>query len=145
MSELFLSIVNMSISASYILLSVLLLRLLLQKAPKWVPVILWGIVAFRLICPLSIESPFGILPNTEAVSPTIMTDSSPSVDFGIPMLNDAINPVLEQSFSPNPGDSANPLQIIVPVLTAVWIAGMRSAEFSGTRVWTPSTTRSLHL
>lgn len=123
MSSVFLRIVSMSISASYVLLSVLLLRLLLRKAPKWIPMILWGIVAFRLICPFSLESPFGILPATEPVSPTIMTDSSPSVDLGIPMLNDAINPVLGQSFSPNPGDSANPLQILIPIFTTVWLLG----------------------
>ena len=56
MSELFLKIVNMSISASWIVLVILLLRLLLKKAPKWVTVLLWGIVAVRLVCPFSIES-----------------------------------------------------------------------------------------
>ena len=50
MSEIFLKIINMSISASYIVLAVLLLRLLLKKAPKWITVVLWGIVAVRLIC-----------------------------------------------------------------------------------------------
>ena len=55
MSEIFLKIVNMSISAGYIVLAVLLLRLLLKKAPKWIMVVLWGIVAVRLICPFSFE------------------------------------------------------------------------------------------
>ena len=55
MNELFLKIINMSISASWLILAVLILRLVLKKAPKWVNVLLWGIVAVRLICPLSLS------------------------------------------------------------------------------------------
>lgn len=51
MNELFLKIINMSISASWLILAVLILRLVLKKAPKWVNVQLWGIVAVRLIWP----------------------------------------------------------------------------------------------
>ena len=65
MSEIFLKIINMSISASYIVLAVLLLRLLLKKAPKWITVVLWGIVAVRLICPFSIESVLSLIPSAE--------------------------------------------------------------------------------
>ena len=56
MEAFFLTIVNMSISASWFVLAVLFLRLLLKKAPKWITVLLWGIVAIRLICPYSIKS-----------------------------------------------------------------------------------------
>ncbi len=57
MNELFLkNRINMSISASWLIVAVLILRLVLKKAPKWVNVLLWGIVAVRLICPLSFES-----------------------------------------------------------------------------------------
>ena len=54
MNELFLKIINMSISASWLILAVLILRLVLKKAPKWVNVLLWGIVAVRLAFPFSI-------------------------------------------------------------------------------------------
>ena len=124
MSEIFLKIINMSISASYIVLAVLLLRLLLKKAPKWITVILWGIVAVRLVCPFSIESVLSLIPSSEVVSPNIMTDKTPTINTGIPIINSALNPVISDSFTPNPGDSANPLQIWIPVLTAIWIVGM---------------------
>ena len=124
MSEIFLKIINMSISASYIVLAVLLLRLLLKKAPKWITVVLWGIVAVRLVCPFSIESVLSLIPSSEVVSPTIMTDKIPTINTGIPIINSALNPVISESFTPNPGDSANPLQIWIPVLTAIWIVGM---------------------
>ena len=124
MSQVFLSIINMSISASYIVLAVLLLRLLLKKAPKWITVVLWGIVAVRLVCPFSIESVLSLIPSSEVVSPNIMTDKTPTINTGIPIINSALNPVINESFTPNPGDSANPLQIWIPVLTAIWIVGM---------------------
>ena len=124
MSEIFLKIINMSISASYIVLAVLLLRLLLKKAPKWITVILWGIVAVRLVCPFSIESVLSLIPSSEVVSPNIMTDKTPTINTGIPIINSALNPVISESFTPNPGDSANPLQIWILVLTAIWIVGM---------------------
>ena len=53
MSELFVNFVNMSISASWFILAVLMFRLLLKKAPKWINVLLWGVVAVRLVCPFS--------------------------------------------------------------------------------------------
>ena len=124
MSEIFLKIINMSISASYIVLAVLLLRLLLKKAPKWITVVLWGIVAVRLVCPFSIESVLSLIPSSEVVSPNIMTDKTPTINTGIPIINSALNPVISESFTPNPGDSANPLQVLIPILTAIWIVGM---------------------
>ena len=67
MTELFYTILNMSISASMLVLVVLLLRLVFRKAPKWVTVLLWGLVAVRLICPFAFETPFSLMPKTEWV------------------------------------------------------------------------------
>ena len=124
MSEFFLNIVNMSISASWIVLAVLLLRLLLKKAPKWITVLLWGIVAVRLICPFSFESVISLIPSAETISPAIMMDRTPEINTGIPLINNSINPVISSSFSPAPMASANPLQIWIPVLAAAWAAGI---------------------
>ena len=124
MSELFLKVVNMSISAGWLVLAVLACRLLLKKAPKWVYVLLWGIVAVRLICPFSIESAVSLIPSAETISPDIMMDPAPSVSTGIPALNSAVNPVISQSFTPSPAASANPLQIWIPVFAIVWLAGV---------------------
>lgn len=88
MNELFLKIINMSISASWLVLAVLLLRLLFKKAPKWVNVLLWGIVAVRLVCPFSFESALSLIPSAETISPTIMMDQTPSVHTGIPVIKE---------------------------------------------------------
>lgn len=65
MNELFYTMLNMSISASILVLVVLLLRLVFRKAPKWMNVLLWALVAVRLICPFAVESPFSLMPKTE--------------------------------------------------------------------------------
>ena len=124
MSELFLKIVNMSISASWIVVAVLALRFCLKKAPKWVNALLWGIVAVRMVFPFSIESVLSLMPSAETISPTIMTEQTPSVQTGVPVLNHVINPVISGSFTPAPGASANPLQIWIPVLAWIWLFGI---------------------
>ena len=124
MSAFFLTIVNMSISAGWLVLAVLLLRLILKKAPKWVSVLLWGFVAVRLICPFSIESILSLIPSAETISPGIMMDPTPQIHTGIGPLNSVINPIVSESFTPAPGASMNPLQVWIPLAAVVWIIGI---------------------
>ena len=124
MSELFLKFFNMSISASWLVLAVLVLRLLLKKAPKWVNVLLWGLVAVRLVFPFSIESIFSMIPSGETVPMDIGFSSEPAIDSGIAAINQAVNPAIISSFAPNPGDSVNPLQIWIPVAAVFWLLGV---------------------
>lgn len=124
MTGIFLKILNMSISAGWLVLAVILLRFLLRKAPKWVGVLLWGIVGVRLLCPFSVESALSLVPSAETISPEIMTDPSPTIQTGVPAINSAVNPVIGQSLAPAPGASANPLQIWIPVLSCIWVTGV---------------------
>lgn len=124
MSEIFLKVLNMSISATYLVLAVLLLRLVLKKAPKWISVLLWGIVAVRLMCPFSVESILSLIPSGETVSPEIMMDWTPEIQTGISSLDSVVNPVISETFAPNPITSANPLQILIPVAAVFWVAGI---------------------
>ena len=124
MSEIFLKILNMSISASWLVLAVLLLRLVLKKAPRWVAVLLWGFVAVRLFFPFSIESVLSLIPSTQTVGPDIMMDWTPTISTGISSLDQVVNPIITQAFAPDPLSSANPLQILIPVASIVWLAGI---------------------
>ena len=124
MSEAFLKLVNMSISAGWLVLAVLALRLILKKAPKWVHVLLWGIVALRLICPFTIESALSLIPSTQTISPEIMMDWTPEISTGIESLDQMVNPVISTSFAPEPFASANPLQILIPVAANLWLLGV---------------------
>ena len=114
----------MSISASWIVLAVLLLRLLLKKAPRWITVLLWGIVAIRLICPFSIESVMSLIPSAETISPEIMMDRTPEINSGVPIINNIVNPFISESFTPNPATSANPLQLWIPTFAVIWLVGI---------------------
>lgn len=127
MNELFLKIINMSISASWLILAVLILRLILKKAPKWVNVLLWGIVAVRLICPFSFESALSLIPSAETIPLDIEMTAKPTIDSGVSAINSVVNPVLS-SFSPPQHvlTSANPLQIWIPILNIIWLIGVGS-------------------
>ena len=124
MTGLFLKIINMSISASWLIMAVLICRLVLKKAPKWVNVLLWGIVAVRLLLPFSVESVLSLIPSAETITPEIMMGASPTINTGIPAINSAVNPVLSQTFAPSPAVNANPLQIWIPVLAVAWGIGV---------------------
>ena len=124
MNELFLKIINMSISASWLVLAVLILRFVLKKAPKWINVLLWGIVAIRLICPFSFESTLSIIPSAETIPLNIGMDTTPTINSGISAINNAVNPIISQSNTPMAGASVNPLQIIIGIYEYIWIFGM---------------------
>lgn len=124
MTELFLHIVNISISASWLVLAVLLARLVLKRAPKWAHVLLWGIVGVRLIFPFSLESALSLIPSAETISPTILTDATPKVYTGFPTLNQSINPVLSQAATSTTDAAPNLLEIWLPVLAVLWFFGV---------------------
>ena len=124
MNELFLKIINMSISASWLVLAVLILRFVLKKAPKWINVLLWGIVAIRLICPFSFESTLSLIPSAETIPLNICMDTTPTINSGISAINNAVNPIISQSNTPMAGASINPLQITIGIYEYIWIFGM---------------------
>ena len=133
MSEFFLAVVNMSISASWIVLAVLLLRLLLKKAPKWIAVLLWGIVAIRLICPFTIESVMSLIPSAETINPDVLVEQAPVIDPSTPVIDGVENPVINGTDTPVIGvpggptpdtTPANPVQTVITVSSCVWLAGI---------------------
>ena len=130
MSAVFLKILNMSITASWLILAVVFARLLLKKAPKWIACLLWALVAIRLVCPFSIKSVISLIPSGETIPENIEILQNPEIDTGIAAINDAVNPVIVDSFAPDPFSSVNPLQIVIPVAAAVWVAGIAALLFS---------------
>ena len=123
MTRLFLEIFNMSVAASYLLLAIVLIRIPLKKAPKWISVLLFGIAAIRLICPLSIESVLSLIPSGETVSPDNITNGSPVINSGIPVIDNTFNPIINETLKPDVGASVNPMQIITFVASIIWMVG----------------------
>lgn len=123
MSEFFLNIVNMSISASWVVLAVLLLRLLLKKAPKWVNVLLWGIVAIRLICPFSFESAFSLMPGSKTIGKA--PDSPrPYFESGVTIIDNQVNDYLKGAYFEGVTKPANHFADVTTVLAFIWIGGI---------------------
>ncbi len=122
MEVVFLRLLNMSITASYLALAVVILRLLLKKAPKWISCALWALVALRLLLPVSLESIFSLIPSAEPIPQQIVT-VAPTIQTGIPVVDQTVNPILQNSASPQPGDSVNPMQVVVFIASSVWLAG----------------------
>ena len=124
MDELFLTLLNMSINASWLCLAVFAFRLLYKKGPKWLTASLWSLVGLRLIFPFSVKSALSLLPSSETVPTDIMYSQSPQIYSGISSFNTAVNPIINEAFAPEPYYSANPLQIIAAVASYVWIFGV---------------------
>ncbi len=110
MEVIFIRLLNMSIAASWLLLTVILLRLILRKAPKSIRCLLWALVGIRLACPLLPESFLSLIPSAETVAPDILYTEYPSIHSGITALNSAVNPVISEILTPEAGASVNPIQ-----------------------------------
>lgn len=124
MENIFLKILNISITASWLVLAVLLMRLLLKKAPKWLSVVMWALVGIRLMLPFSFESALSLIPSIETVPPEIIYEQAPQIHTGFDVINSAVNPVISESFAPAPGASVNPLQVITYLAGWIWVIGM---------------------
>ena len=125
MSGIFLKLLNLSISASWLVLVVLALRLVLKRAPKWVNVLLWGMVALRLMLPFSIESALSLIPSAETVSPEVVRfNPAPTITSGVTIIDNAVNPSLSESFAAAPLASVNPLYVWTYLAGWGWLIGL---------------------
>ena len=125
MAAVFLKLLNLSISASWLVLAVLVLRLVSKRSPKWVNVLLWGIVALRLVLPFSIESALSLIPSAETVSPAaVQFDPAPTITSGVSVIDNAVNPSLSEHFSAVPTASVNPLYVWTEIAGWVWLIGL---------------------
>ena len=125
MAAVFLKLLNLSISASWLVLAVLVLRLISKRAPKWVNVLLWGIVALRLMLPFSVESALSLIPSAETVSPAVVQfDPAPTITSGVNIIDNAVNPSLSEHFAAVPTASVNPLYVWTEIAGWVWLIGL---------------------
>ena len=115
MSTLFLKIVNLSITASWLILVIILIRPIMKKVPKWIQCALWILVAVRLVCPYSIESMFSLIPSSEPIPQSIETENIPA---------QVTNPVINENLPAAVTASANSMQILITCLSYLWVFGV---------------------
>lgn len=130
MENVFVEILNMGLTATWVVLAILAVRALCHKAPRSLLVGLWALVGLRLVCPFLAESILSLIPSAEIVSPEILFAERPTIHTGVAMLNSTVNPLISEHLSPwysvsgTPIDSVNPMQIVAFVAAVIWIIGM---------------------
>ena len=131
METLFLKLVNMSITASWLVLAVIAVRLIFKKAPKWILCLLWGLVAFRLICPFSIESSLSLIPDSEPLSQEYVYTTEAVKPAHGDILDSEGNVILEQ----HPAANGDILDAEGNVIVEVWDSTRIYPEKEQTHSW----------
>ena len=124
MAEGFLTLVNRGLSAGWLVLAVVAARFLLKKAPRWAVCALWGLVALRLLCPFSPESPLSLIPDAQPVSPEAVWNTVPAVEMAPDATEAPVSPVLEAVLPDGLPVSPTPAQEIVAAASILWCAGL---------------------
>lgn len=126
MVAVFLKLLNMSITAGWIVLAVMLLRFLLRKMPKQFTCMLWGLVGLRLIFPFSPESIFSLIPSAKTLPETLQPGEFPEIHSGVTAIDRVVNPAAKYSFSRLPVETsgADALKFILHGAVLIWFSGM---------------------
>ena len=124
MNQLFLTVLNNAITAGFIILAVIMFRICFKKAPKWMMCLLWGVVALKLILPFELKSLMSLIPKANPIPMDIEYEFVPQIDTGMQVMDGSVNSMLEEYATATPGDSVNPMQVFVYVVSRVWASGM---------------------
>lgn len=135
MEELFLSFWNRSVSAGWLILAIVALRLALKKAPRSSVCLLWLLVGVRLVCPFTIQSEASLLPSAEMIPQTVLTQPPPQIHTGIEVLNSGVNEQLAIRYVEGVTVPAGQTRSIVQLCAGVWLLGMAVMALWGLMSW----------
>jgi len=124
MEYLFIHVLNISITASFLVLAIIFYRLFAKRSPKWISVLMWGFVGLRLLFPFSIEGALSLIPSKSTIPTTITHDRYPALNTGFSGVDEVVNPILSGSMGARPEYSANPMHVLITVLGWIWLGVM---------------------
>lgn len=126
MTDILISVLNMSAAASIVAVAVIIARLPLTKAPKIFSYALWAVVFLRLVCPVNFESPASLMPtNAEIIPHSFIYESVPRIESGVPVVDVPLNQFIENSLpKANPAASVNPVQVALSIVAYAWLLGI---------------------
>lgn len=124
LGDLFLRVSNLALTAGWVALVIMLARLLLRRAPRWISCGLWGLVALRLLLPATFESVFSLIPSAQPLPENIAMAPVPQIDSGIAAVDRVVNPALSETLTPAVGASVNPMQLLLALGSVVWLIGV---------------------
>ena len=119
-NKTFLLILNMSLTAGYVMVAIVIIRACIKKSAKWVIGILWLVVFIRLLLPVSFSSEFSIfstIPQSDIPLDGILFSEPPEIHSGLPYINSIINPAIKESARTQMGIS------IIHLAAAIWAVG----------------------
>ncbi len=124
MSNIFINLLNMSITTSWLIVAVFILRLAFRKAPRYIICAAWLLVGLRLIIPVSFETALSLIPSTEVFDADMVDSSNKfSVYTGIDAVDESVNDYMSKYYEGATVDLGLKRDI-VSAATVVWLAGM---------------------
>lgn len=124
----FLDFVNLTITAAWVILAVLVLRAVLTRVPRKYVCLLWLVVLFRLLCPVSIETVLSVVPQPVTITYEDVAYTTPKIETNSAVVNTiadfTVNPVMEEYLAPTPHASVNPMQVYLMMASMLWVLGI---------------------
>jgi len=125
MSSMFTTVLNMSITASYAAIAIIIARLFLYRAPKIFSYALWTVLLFRLLCPFTFESSVSLMPvNSQPIPQDIVYVENPAIQTGIKVIDNTVNTSIKNSLPVNQIASVNPMGEVMELGSLIWIIGI---------------------
>ncbi|MBR3691075.1 MAG: hypothetical protein IKL89_00030 [Clostridia bacterium] len=135
MQDFFLALLNLALSAGWLAIAILLLRLIFPRLPKGIRMGMWALLGLRLCLPVSFESVLSLIPSRETLPPEILLSPAPKIESGIPAINAAVNPIISEALAPELGNSVNPMQVVLYVAGVIWVIGAAAMLLYGAISW----------
>lgn len=117
--KLFLILLNRSLAAGWLVLALILLRPFLRRVSRSLCCAMWGLVAFRLLCPFSFQSVLSLIPSAEPI-PTNLTSGQTAISDGGLSIAEQIGGALASATGPV---NVSPAQVLSQVVTGIWLVG----------------------
>lgn len=125
MSGIFMKLLSMSISAGWLIMIIVLIRFVFRKLPKWIYCLLWVLVAFRLVCPFSLESRFSLMPEAEMAG-TVEYTGRPYIQSGITTVDNTVNTYLGEPYEGGAAQVKEPVKFVtnpINIISFIWLIG----------------------
>lgn len=124
MKSLFIDVLNLSITASWIIIAVIFFRFTFKKLPRWCICIMWAIVGIRLVLPFSLESVLSLIPSKTTISISTQGNNIPQINTGISVVDKTVKPIIEKHYTGLPETTNSLLEEALYILSTIWLCGI---------------------
>ena len=124
MVNLFFEVLNLSYTASWIVIAVILIRVVFTKAPKWAKCFLWSILGFKLLFPfVDIKSAFSIIPTSKLLGVNELSNI-PYIETGVKMVDAEVYNYIADNIDNSVVNDYVASENLLVVLAIIWLVGI---------------------